>query len=519
MTALLMASLMLVPVLLWRSSSSESHRSPPLEDDDDREGSPPKRRRRRHDIVADTALPIVFSSTSSDDADDAVHYFSHPDPLDYEARRESRVPDWGPLDINFFLYDDDGSIRRSIYYDHRDDWTYEMLQHWDPVTREELEDGVKIDDVDYYYAFDDDIKRNPLIAYDDDTIQDEQHCRRTSWHRDLHLNCNALHEFDVEFRFRADEASFLGHGAYRYAYLAELREHVEETVIFKSFRYDADYASADFEYMRIDAMVAEMFTSSPRLVGIYGSCGLAMINQAVMGGRMEPIALPYDDDSDEEYEHLIHLIDELEEKNELVAMNNLTGTEKLVYALEMAEPVLLLHANPGGVIVHDDISLEQYLVADDGSLMLNDFNRAEPMFWNEEAGEYCRYRNNPGNGAWRAPEEYKDDPLDEKIDIFSLGNNFYALLTGLPPFIKLIHEDTFELKKAVMDGEIEFIDPRWRERSFGERVLADLIPICWKREPDERIDIFELVRQLREAVEEDQQRMETEQQNHNLRRS
>ena len=24
---------------------------------------------------------------------------------------------------------------------------------------------------------------------------------------------------------------------------------------------------------------------------------------------------------------------------------------------------------------------------------------------------------------WRAPEEYRDDPLDEKIDIWSLGNN------------------------------------------------------------------------------------------------
>ena len=243
-----------------------------------------------------------------------------------------------------------------------------------------------------------------------------------------------------------------------------------------------------------------------------------MINEPVMGGGMEPIALPHDFfESDEEYERLIHLIEELEEKDELVAMNNLTGTEKLVYALEMAEPVLLLHSNPGGVIVHDDISLEQYLLTNDGTLMLNDFNRAEPMLWNEEAEEYCRYRNNPGNGGWRAPEEYHDDPLDEKIDIYSLGNNFYALLTGLPPFVKLLHDGTDELKKAVKNGEIEFIDPRFRERSFGERVLADLIPLCWKREPDERIDIFELVRQLREAVEEDKQRIETEPQNQNLR--
>lgn len=32
---------------------------------------------------------------------------------------------------------------------------------------------------------------------------------------------------------------------------------------------------------------------------------------------------------------------------------------------------------------------------------------------------------------YRAPEENRDDWLDEKIDIFSFGNNIYGLLTGL----------------------------------------------------------------------------------------
>lgn len=32
---------------------------------------------------------------------------------------------------------------------------------------------------------------------------------------------------------------------------------------------------------------------------------------------------------------------------------------------------------------------------------------------------------------YRAPEEMRDDWLDEKIDVFSFGNNVYGLLTGL----------------------------------------------------------------------------------------
>jgi len=50
------------------------------------------------------------------------------------------------------------------------------------------------------------------------------------------------------------------------------------------------------------------------------------------------------------------------------------------------------------VIVHDDITLEQFLVDEDGTLKLNDFNRAEIMLWNEKDEEYCRYRNGAGGG-------------------------------------------------------------------------------------------------------------------------
>ena len=35
------------------------------------------------------------------------------------------------------------------------------------------------------------------------------------------------------------------------------------------------------------------------------------------------------------------------------------------------------------------------------------------------------------NIQYRSPEEYNDYPLNEKIDVYSMGNNIYALLTGL----------------------------------------------------------------------------------------
>ena len=62
--------------------------------------------------------------------------------------------------------------------------------------------------------------------------------------------------------------------------------------------------------------------------------------------------------------------------------------------------VAALHNYEGGVIVHDDIQLCQYLwTQEDGiSVKLNDFNRAEIMLWDEEGQKYCRYKNGRGHG-------------------------------------------------------------------------------------------------------------------------
>ena len=59
-----------------------------------------------------------------------------------------------------------------------------------------------------------------------------------------------------------------------------------------------------------------------------------------------------------------------------------------------------------------------------------------------------------------------------------------------------------KLKEAVMHGKTAFIDPRFQKRSFAESKLAEIIPLCWRYDPRQRIDIFQLVDLLRNAVEE-----------------
>jgi hypothetical protein len=44
------------------------------------------------------------------------------------------------------------------------------------------------------------------------------------------------------------------------------------------------------------------------------------------------------------------------------SFNNLTATEKISWALKMAESVAVLHNYKGGTIVHGDIALRQFLI-------------------------------------------------------------------------------------------------------------------------------------------------------------
>jgi serine/threonine protein kinase len=138
-------------------------------------------------------------------------------------------------------------------------------------------------------------------------------------------------------------------------------------------------------------------------------------------------------------------------------------------------------------------------------LQLNDFNRAEFRLWDEAAGEYCLHRNGPGHGNWRAPEEYRNDALSEKVDVWSLGNNLYTVLTGATPILDPHRRDESlkfqEFVDLLTNGTTGYIAPHLYTRSEPERVLAELIPRCWAMEPQDRPTVAEIVHELEAAVE------------------
>lgn len=230
-------------------------------------------------------------------------------------------------------------------------------------------------------------------------------------------------------------------------------------------------------------------------VDVYGHCAVSVLTE-FLPTELDGIAVPYQSRTRQQ-----NLVKKQQENNEIhLPLNKLDIDAKLEISLQMAEALADLHGFKDGVIIHDDIQLPQFLFSGQNKVKLNDFNRGEAMLFNEKTGNYCRYRNGAGGGDWRAPEEYADERLNEKIDVWSFGNNVYSVLTGLWVFHSI---DSYkEIKKAILRGERTIIDPVYRSRSYVEAKLVEIIEKCWITEPDERPSIFEIVSDLKAVKKE-----------------
>jgi hypothetical protein len=123
----------------------------------------------------------------------------------------------------------------------------------------------------------------------------------------------------------------------------------------------------------MDAIVAERLSSSPRTFDLFGFCALSILSEYFYHDDIESVVAPGSG---------YMKAKDLHDEDELKPQNDLTAPQKLALALEMAEGLADLHGYSGGLIIHDDVQLSQYLFA----------------FWDEANQEYCRYENGRGGG-------------------------------------------------------------------------------------------------------------------------
>ena len=87
----------------------------------------------------------------------------------------------------------------------------------------------------------------------------------------------------------------------------------------------------------------------------------------------------------------------------------------------------------------------------------------------------------------RSPEEYAYDRETEKIDVYSLGNIFFGLLTGKELFYDEDKRNDKAIMKYVKQGKRSTIPEKYKNSDDPfEQTLLNAIEMCWKQDPKER---------------------------------
>ena len=139
------------------------------------------------------------------------------------------------------------------------------------------------------------------------------------------------------------------------------------------------------------------------------------------------------------------------------------------------------------------------------------------MYWNTTSNtETCpyAYRKGPSPNKFASPEEYRNAHRTEKLDVYSMGNVLYFLLTGDDPFDDLEKEEAVALlrrgKKAKIRAELR------TSKDPIDRTLIGAVEMCFVREWKDRHTSTDVLNFLLEAKENIQMEKDQQQQQSQL---
>ena len=116
------------------------------------------------------------------------------------------------------------------------------------------------------------------------------------------------------------------------------------------------------------------------------------------------------------------------------ALNRVLNSERRLSPERASEIAIqicrgLAHAHERGVI-HRDIKPANILLTDEGDVKIADFGIARAL----ASSTRSRATDNFGTPRYMSLEQWNDEPIDGRADIYSLGILLYEILTGSVPF-------------------------------------------------------------------------------------
>jgi hypothetical protein len=330
------------------------------------------------------------------------------------------------------------------------------------------------------------------IHYEEDDYPKANGCYRPKWSYAYYPTCNSFHEFHIGRTPSRDSldvyTEYISHGFFRETF--RLQQEADQEIVLKVLRLHnkKNVNSFVMEQVQLEALVMGESSGSGLTFEIYGHCGTSVFVERGYLIRDSVFIEQLVNQSDLDAEQVV----------DVKPRNSLSNEQRLRIALTMAESLAVLHGNKKGVIVNDDVQIEQWLLDRNGHLKLNDFNNAVIMKWSPTQNNYCMFRGS-FNYIYRSPDENSYAWTDESSDTYALGLIYYTLMTGLVPFYQ--HKDWDAAVEALKAGDKPYIDPRYTNHSLIESGLVEIMQPCWAFDPNDRPRIFTVVKMLRDLVD------------------
>ncbi|XP_057806094.1 uncharacterized protein LOC131021033 [Salvia miltiorrhiza] len=157
---------------------------------------------------------------------------------------------------------------------------------------------------------------------------------------------------------------------------------------------------------------------------------------------------------------------------------------RIQMALDIARGMNYLHhCNPP--IIHRDLKSSNLLVDKNWTVKVGDFGLSRLKH-----ETYLTTKTGKGTPQWMAPEVLRNEPSDEKSDIYSFGVILWELVTHKIPW------DNLNSMQVI--GAVGFMNQRLEIPNDVEPQWTSLIESCWHSEPQCRPSFQELMEKLKD---------------------